>query len=121
MTMSSSSSNSVQDHLPRDIEKQDDQIQAANNDRSDVGGIKHSKEHDAVSDADDEDWAVEPEPDILNTDAEGVGGTIARVLSRISTNASWNPGPPPDGGWAAWMCGMLSRVTEESKKILFQC
>ncbi|KAF7536593.1 hypothetical protein G7054_g4394 [Neopestalotiopsis clavispora] len=106
MTMSSSSSNSVQDHLPRDIEKQDDQIQAANNDRSDVGGIKHSKEHDAVSDADDEDWAVEPEPDILNTDAEGVGGTIARVLSRISTNASWNPGPPPDGGWAAWMCAI---------------
>src|SRR4051794_12008173 len=27
-----------------------------------------------------------------------VSRTLTRVLSRVSTKSSWNPGPPPDGG-----------------------
>lgn len=112
----SSSSESVEDQLPRDIEKQNDDIEAANNGRPRDERVEQTKEHDIITEADDE-WNVPEEPDILHTDAEGVGGTVARVLSRISTNASWNPGPPPDGGRAAWLCGMFpifSRWTIDS-------
>jgi|SRR5450432_3113558 hypothetical protein len=27
---------------------------------------------------------------------------MVRVITRTSTKSSWNPGPPPDGGLAAW-------------------
>ncbi|OAA59771.1 major facilitator superfamily transporter monocarboxylate [Niveomyces insectorum RCEF 264] len=30
-------------------------------------------------------------------------GILARVLSRVSTARQFDPGPPPDGGWKAWM------------------
>ena len=33
-------------------------------------------------------------------------GLPSRILSRISSRASANPDPPPDGGTRAWMCGM---------------
>ncbi|KAI0156316.1 riboflavin transporter MCH5 [Pestalotiopsis sp. NC0098] len=105
----SSSSESVEDQLPRDIEKQNDDIEAANNGRPRDERAEHTKEHDMITEADDE-WNVPEEPDILHTDAEGVGGTVARVLSRISTNASWNPGPPPDGGRAAWLCALCGHL-----------
>ncbi|KAI1385225.1 MFS general substrate transporter [Hypoxylon trugodes] len=50
-----------------------------------------------------EDWQIPPEPEILNTEADGMAGAVNRVLSRISTKSSWNPGPPPDGGRVAWL------------------
>ncbi|KAK4098529.1 MFS general substrate transporter [Parathielavia hyrcaniae] len=28
---------------------------------------------------------------------------VSRVLTKASTKSSWNPGPPPDGGWQAWI------------------
>ncbi|TGJ81274.1 hypothetical protein E0Z10_g7497 [Xylaria hypoxylon] len=62
------------------------------------------------SDEEDDQWNIEPEPDFLDTNASGAAGALNRVLSRISTNASWNPGPPPDGGKKAWLmcfCGHL--------------
>ncbi|CAK7231688.1 hypothetical protein SCUCBS95973_008003 [Sporothrix curviconia] len=36
---------------------------------------------------------------------EGGGGMLARVLSRTSTTRTkhFDPGPPPDGGWQAWV------------------
>lgn len=36
-------------------------------------------------------------------DAEpAMQGPLGRVLSRITTRSSYDPGPPPDGGWLAW-------------------
>lgn len=32
----------------------------------------------------------------------GGGGVVGRVLSRITSKSSIDPGPPPDGGWLAW-------------------
>lgn len=29
-----------------------------------------------------------------------------QVLSRLTSRSSTTPTPPPDGGFAAWMCGM---------------
>ncbi|KAI1277848.1 riboflavin transporter MCH5 [Xylaria sp. FL0933] len=68
---------------------------------------------EAVSkdDQNNEQWDVEPDPDFLDTNAGGAAGALNRVLSRISTNASRNPGPPPDGGKTAWimcLCGHLA-------------
>ncbi len=37
-------------------------------------------------------------------DKEPVGGFMARVLSRTSSK-HFDPGPPPDGGWKAWVAG----------------
>jgi hypothetical protein len=48
---------------------------------------------------DDERW----EPEFLDTNATCAAGALGRVLSRISTKASWNPGPPPNGGKKAWL------------------
>lgn len=50
-----------------------------------------------------DEWRIEPEPDVLDTEAPGVAGAVNRVLSRISTKSTLNPGPPPDGGKAAWI------------------
>lgn len=36
----------------------------------------------------------------------GLGGVLDRVVSRVSTKSSWNPGPPPDGGVKAWTAGI---------------
>ncbi|KAI1814131.1 MFS general substrate transporter [Poronia punctata] len=88
--------------LPIDIEKQSS--------REDEGRERPigEKESSNGNHQHDEQWAIEPEPDFLNTDASGAAGTLGRVLSRISTKASWNPGPPPDGGKKAWLmclCG----------------
>jgi hypothetical protein len=33
---------------------------------------------------------------------------VSRVITRASTKSSWNPGPPPDGGWRAWIAGMYT-------------
>lgn len=35
----------------------------------------------------------------------GSGGVLDRVMSRVSTKSSWNPGPPPNGGVKAWTAG----------------
>ncbi|KAK4118936.1 MFS general substrate transporter [Parathielavia appendiculata] len=40
--------------------------------------------------------------------ADGTGNSVlsravSRVLTKASTKSSWNPGPPPDGGWQAWI------------------
>lgn len=35
----------------------------------------------------------------------GLAGMMERVVSRVSTKSSWNPGPPPDGGVRAWTAG----------------
>jgi MFS family permease len=46
-----------------------------------------------------------------NEEVEIAGDTVlGRALSRISSRASGDPGPPPDGGWVAWtqcLCGHI--------------
>lgn len=100
------SSSSAEGETPQDVEKQSDSIEAASE-----GHSTSDREEDSRPDGTTEPrekWSIAPEPEILDTEADGVSGTIARALSRISTNVSWNPGPPPDGGRAAWMCGKNS-------------
>ncbi|KAI1428970.1 riboflavin transporter MCH5 [Xylaria sp. FL1777] len=87
-----------------DIEKQDSQ------DATRLGPHPAEGEPASRKEEEDDQWKVEPEPDFLDTDAGGAAGVLNRVLSRISTKASQNPGPPPDGGKKAWMmsfCGHL--------------
>lgn len=100
---SSTSPSSSEGDLPVDVEKHADPLPA------DHQAPHQSKEDGEPNDASPtepaDDWQIspEPEPDILNTDADGMAGAVSRVLSRISTKSSWNPGPPPDGGKVAWL------------------
>ncbi|KAG4222852.1 hypothetical protein PC116_g28674, partial [Phytophthora cactorum] len=103
---SSTSSNSSNGELPADVEKQEVPISTGGE-----GPSKRKKDEERIVDSPAEaaeDWQIPPEPDILNPDADGMAGAVSRVLSRISTKSSWNPGPPPDGGKVAWLaclCG----------------
>ncbi|KAI1478531.1 MFS general substrate transporter [Daldinia eschscholtzii] len=103
---SSTSSNSSNGELPPDVEKQVAPITPGGE-----GPSERKKDEERIIDSPAEaaeDWQIPPEPDILNPDADGMAGAVNRVLSRISTKSSWNPGPPPDGGKVAWLaclCG----------------
>lgn len=110
---SSTSPSSSDGDLPVDVEKRAGPI-AAEHEASHYHhpSKKDEEEHDNGGSLTDpareeeeelENWRIQPEPDILNTEADGVAGTVSRVLSRISTKSSWNPGPPPDGGRVAWL------------------
>jgi hypothetical protein len=49
----------------------------------------------------------EREPDTSDDEEEGgeetaSQGIATRVLSRLTSRSSVDPGPPPDGGWLAW-------------------
>ncbi|GAW17816.1 hypothetical protein ANO14919_072830 [Xylariales sp. No.14919] len=90
--------------LPIDVEKQSTRDDARQGQPQSQGG-EASKENE-----EDDQWERELEPDFLDTNAGGAAGALNRVLSRISTSASLNPGPPPDGGKKAWLmclCGHL--------------
>ncbi|KAI1130135.1 MFS general substrate transporter [Nemania abortiva] len=102
--MSTSSTPSSSDgELPLDIEKQPTRDSAKQGrTRAEENAVSESKE--------DEQWEIEPEPDFLDVNAPGAAGVLSRVISRISTTTSKNPGPPPDGGKKAWLmclCGHL--------------
>ncbi|KAI1463560.1 MFS general substrate transporter [Daldinia caldariorum] len=116
--LSSSSSSSSQGELPADVEKQAIPIPAGaegpSESRKNQGEVEEGGGGTGNMDSpaeEGEDWRIPPEPDILNPDADGVAGVVSRVLSRMSTKSSWNPGPPPDGGKVAWLmciCGHLA-------------
>lgn len=96
-----SSPSSSEGELPVDVEKQAIPIPAGTEGSSQC---KQDEEINIDSPAEGaDDWQIQPEPDILNPDADGMAGAVSRVLSRISTKSSWNPGPPPDGGKVAWL------------------
>ncbi|OAQ96896.1 hypothetical protein LLEC1_00572 [Akanthomyces lecanii] len=49
----------------------------------------------------------------------GGGGVVGRVLSRITSKSSVDPGPPPDGGWLAWtqwLCPPVSLPHTHTRK-----
>lgn len=102
MTSSLSTGSAARD-LPPDVEKQGGDIKAVDDSHS-TSDTEDTSNPDEAGRTRDK-WSVAPELEVLDTEAEGASGTISRVLSRISTNASWDPGPPPDGGRAAWLCG----------------
>ncbi|KAH8199088.1 hypothetical protein TruAng_006724 [Truncatella angustata] len=104
----SSSSLSIEEELPPDVEKRSDRVEAANEHHS--GTDKEEGDFEGTAIEGQDAWAIEPEPDILNTNAGGPSGSIAKVLSRISANTNWNPGPPPDGGRAAWICAIAGHL-----------
>ncbi|KAM0812055.1 putative Major facilitator superfamily transporter [Seiridium cardinale] len=105
---SRSASDPVEAELPVDVEKRDDRIESASDGPSGSDKEDSNKQDEVIGAS--EKWAAAPEAETLNTEAEGMDGTVARVLSRISTNASWNPGPPPDGGGAAWLCALCGHL-----------
>ncbi|RYP76055.1 hypothetical protein DL769_003689 [Monosporascus sp. CRB-8-3] len=102
---SSTAPSSSEGELPIDVEKQG---QSSSNGRrggpvpekatpSEVNGCRGGYE---------DEWSIQPEPNVFNTEIDGMAGAVKRVLSRISTKSSWNPGPPPDGGSKAWVTFM---------------
>ncbi|KAK8045179.1 aspyridones efflux protein apdF [Apiospora rasikravindrae] len=100
----SSTGSTAAEDLPVDIEKQHGTNHSGPDGTggSDQGPRKTASEGHQTQNA-HENWQIEPEPAILDTEASGIAGTMNRVLSRISTKSSWNPGAPPDGGKAAWL------------------
>ncbi|KAJ3576844.1 hypothetical protein NPX13_g3578 [Xylaria arbuscula] len=102
---SSTSPSSSDGELRIDIEKQESRNASIKRQSGEQEGVESKSKEES------DQWDnIEPEPDLLDTNASGVTGALGRVLSRISTNASWNPGPPPDGGRNAWLmcfCGHL--------------
>ncbi|KAI0836179.1 MFS general substrate transporter [Hypoxylon sp. FL0890] len=107
--MPSSKSPSFSDgELPVDVEKRADHDHTPAEPEVPSQNKKDEEHGDESRTEETENWRIPPEPDILNTEADGMAGAVSRVLSRISTKSSWNPGPPPDGGKAAWLaclCG----------------
>ncbi|KAJ2989573.1 hypothetical protein NUW58_g3405 [Xylaria curta] len=94
-------SSSSDGELPIDIEKQ--------NTRDIATQERRQTQEESILEVNEEDeqWKTEQEPDFLGVNPTGA---LGRVLSRISTSASKNPGPPPDGGKKAWLmcfCGHL--------------
>jgi hypothetical protein len=47
-------------------------------------------------------------------------GLASRVLSRITSRTSITPGPAPDGGFRAWMCGRKLQVALFQDKVLIK-
>ena len=47
--------------------------------------------------------------EVNRTDEHGSGSALAKVLSRKTSCIPIDPGPPPDGGLAAWTQGMCFR------------
>lgn len=46
-----------------------------------------------------------------NDPRNGESGVLGRVLSRVASRSSAQPGPPPDGGWESWsQCASKSLV-----------
>ncbi|KAI1180974.1 MFS general substrate transporter [Nemania sp. FL0916] len=104
MTASRASSSS-DGELPLDIEKQSTRDAVTQDEAA-----QDQAETIPKTEEQEQEWETEPEPDFLNPNASGATGALGRVLSRISTTASKNPGPPPDGGKKAWLmclCGHL--------------
>ncbi|KAH8645667.1 riboflavin transporter MCH5 [Xylariales sp. PMI_506] len=109
---SSASTTSVNDELSRDIEKQPDVAPEEEGPHGSLGSDKDEGSNGDDADAEDEErWRIPPEPETLDTEAEGVAGVINRVLSRVSTKSNWNPGPPPDGGRTAWLCALGAHLS----------
>ncbi|KAI1338115.1 riboflavin transporter MCH5 [Xylariaceae sp. FL0016] len=100
---------SSDDGLPSDVEKQSCREDDENGRTNKVEGQRHDAAPGDEQPYADE-WQIEPEPDLFNTGADGMAGAVSRVLSKISTNASWNPGPPPDGGKAAWLMCFFGHI-----------
>lgn len=45
-----------------------------------------------------------------SNDEPGPGGVLAKVLSRTISRISTDPGPPPDGGLAAWTQALMGHL-----------
>ncbi|KAH9997454.1 MFS general substrate transporter [Xylariaceae sp. FL0662B] len=92
---------SSEGELPLDVEKQPNP--ASMNHGGPIQNEKSEETNGENQAGGMEEWQIPPEPDILDTEADGMAGAVNRVLSRISTKSSLNPGPPPDGGRVAWL------------------
>ena len=71
--------------------------EAASHDLERLQQQQHDDDH-AEDDSDAEDAGGDGDGDGDNAQ----DGVLGRVLSRITSRSSYDPGPPPDGGWVAW-------------------
>lgn len=69
---------------------------------SNVSGspVAVDEEKDEVADDTVADTSDEGDGD--DADETASQGIATRVLSRLTSRSSIDPGPPPDGGWVAW-------------------
>lgn len=104
MHSSTSPRSSVHGDPQHDAEKQAGSISPTRD--SGASGSDHDEGSDRSDAEAHGDGLEDIEPEMFDLDAAGMAGIVNRALSRISTNASWSPGPPPDGGREAWLAGM---------------
>jgi len=101
---------------PANLEEVEKEIRSIHSSTS--TSMDHDYDMDVDADADVEKLGSDGESIRIETEsttsvrAPGTGngkgkGVMGKVMSRISTRSSWkDPGPPPDGGWAAWTQGV---------------
>lgn len=65
---------------------------------------------------------VADEESVDEEDAEGTPSILDRVVSSVASRSSFDPGPPPDGGWLAWsQCECCLFTSCFSRRIQLQC
>lgn len=67
------------------------------------GGENGENGENGEDDDDDEDY----EDDIIGEEQPSV---VDRVVSRVTSRSSYDPGPPPDGGWLAWSQCLVGHI-----------
>ncbi|KAJ2960684.1 hypothetical protein NQ176_g11039 [Zarea fungicola] len=65
-------------------------------------GEEEESTHTPCRGNENQDYGSGDESDDENEDATSPTGVLGRVLSRMTSKSSVDPGPPPDGGWVAW-------------------
>ncbi|CAJ2508518.1 Uu.00g135440.m01.CDS01 [Anthostomella pinea] len=101
---SSAPISSSEDDLPVDVEKQQSNR---------LHPVDHHAEQENTAEKENETRGANGSPleaEVLNKDADDMAGAVNRVLSKMSSNASWNPGPPPDGGREAWLTCLCAHL-----------
>ena len=80
--------------------------------QQEFGGTTESG-HDSTRDDDIRRIEAEQSQQLANSKDNNVEKSVlGQVMSRISSKSTVDPGPPPDGGWTAWMqCGFDGMVS----------
>lgn len=93
----------MSDHA--DLEKDTHNGERASSSRSE------DNEHSALDSTDIEPSSKEAQDlGVKTNDEPSPGGVLAKVLSRTISHISIDPGPPPDGGLAAWTQAIMGHL-----------
>lgn len=75
-----------------------DEIYSSNSDIEHTAGLPVARAERPDAHGEDSD----------DVDDDGAPSVLDRVVSRVTSRSSIDPGPPPDGGWLAWSQCKLS-------------